>query len=141
MKPRPVLIRLILPFAVTIVLVVLACGIAFYYAGQRNVRLEQINDLNRLATLVRGQLSGDSLLLSALMDRNGPTTLGGSTIRQPSASRPVNTRLVAERVTGIEPALSAWESCNHKACRRRFRGLEWPAAAGWACSRTPVMDR
>src|SRR5581483_9430984 len=61
MTPRPVLIRLILPFAVTIGMVVIACGIAVYYVGQRNVRLEQINDLNRLATLVRGQLSADSI--------------------------------------------------------------------------------
>ena len=54
MKPRPVLIRLLLPFAVTIVLVVIACAIAFYYAGQQNVQIEQKNDLARLATLVRG---------------------------------------------------------------------------------------
>jgi two-component system phosphate regulon sensor histidine kinase PhoR len=61
MTSRPVVIRLILPFAATIVLVVVACGIAIYSAGQRNVRLEQINDLNRLATLVREHLSGDSI--------------------------------------------------------------------------------
>jgi two-component system phosphate regulon sensor histidine kinase PhoR len=61
MTPRPVLIRLILPFAATIVLVVIACGAAFYYAGQQTVRLEQINDLNRLAALVRPHLSGAAL--------------------------------------------------------------------------------
>src|SRR4051812_3028986 len=61
MKPRPVLIRLILPFAVTIVLVVLACGAAMYYAGRRTVRAEQINDLNRLAALVRGQIRFESI--------------------------------------------------------------------------------
>ncbi len=61
MKPRPVLIRLLLPFAVTIVLVVIACAIAFYYAGQQNVQIEQKNDLARLATLVRGDLAGDSI--------------------------------------------------------------------------------
>jgi two-component system phosphate regulon sensor histidine kinase PhoR len=61
MTPRPVLLRLILPFAVTIGLVVIACGAAMYYAGQRNVRQEQINDLNRLARLVRGQFSSEAI--------------------------------------------------------------------------------
>ena len=61
MKPRLVLTRLILPFAGTIVLVVIACGVAIYYAGERNVQSEQVNELNRLAGLVRGQLAGDSV--------------------------------------------------------------------------------
>ena len=61
MKPRPVLIRLLLPFAVTIVLVVIACAIAFYYAGQQNVQIEQKNDLARLAALGARGLTGDSI--------------------------------------------------------------------------------
>ena len=61
MTSRPVVLRLILPFAVTIGLVVIACGIAIYSAGQRNVRLEQINDLNRLVTLVREHVTGDTI--------------------------------------------------------------------------------
>src|SRR3954471_14676858 len=44
------------------------------------------------------------------MDRNGPTAVGGSTIRRSGASRPVDTAPPVERVTGIEPALSAWEA-------------------------------
>jgi amino acid transporter len=44
-----------------ITLVVIACGVAFYYAGQRTVQQEQINDLHRLASLVRTHLSGDAI--------------------------------------------------------------------------------
>ena len=58
MQPRPVLIRLILPFAATMALLVVACGLAVYYAGQRDVQFEQINDLDRLASLVRIQVTG-----------------------------------------------------------------------------------
>src|SRR5207245_8857177 len=54
---------------------------------------------------------------------NGPPAAGGLTIRQPSASRPVNTGPPVERVTGIEPALSAWEAdvlpLNYTRGRRR----------------------
>jgi two-component system phosphate regulon sensor histidine kinase PhoR len=62
MTPRPVLIRLILPFAGTMVLLVAACGSMVYFASQRNVRMEQVNDLHRLATLIRGQILADSPL-------------------------------------------------------------------------------
>ena len=56
------------------------------------------------------QLSSDLFSLRVLMDRNGPAALGDSPISQPSASRPENAGPPAERVTGIEPALSAWEA-------------------------------
>src|SRR5437763_15923744 len=89
MTPRPVLIRLILPFAGTIVLVVLACGAAMYYAGQRTVRAEQINDLNRLAVLVRGHLTSETIMpeqrkqiqdLAGVLDTRITLIEGGGTV-------------------------------------------------------------
>lgn len=51
---RPFLVRLILPFSVMMVIVVIACGAVIYWAGQQTVRRQQIRDLGRLVTLVRG---------------------------------------------------------------------------------------
>src|SRR5262245_57563391 len=57
MPKRPFLLRLIGPFAAMIVIVVGVCGAIIWWAGQRNVRLQQIHDLNRLVILVRGTLA------------------------------------------------------------------------------------
>jgi two-component system phosphate regulon sensor histidine kinase PhoR len=52
MTPRPFLFRLILPFTVMIVLVMIICGGVIYWAGQRNVHLQQMRDLDRLTLLI-----------------------------------------------------------------------------------------
>jgi hypothetical protein len=52
MSRRPVLLRLLLPFALLIALVVCVCGTVIWWAGQRTVRLQQIRDLDRLSSLV-----------------------------------------------------------------------------------------
>jgi two-component system phosphate regulon sensor histidine kinase PhoR len=53
MPDRPVLVRLLLPFALMIALLVSVCGGVVWWAGQRTVQLEQVRDLNRMAALVR----------------------------------------------------------------------------------------
>src|SRR5205809_177406 len=52
-RQRPFLLRLITPFAVMIAIVIGVCGAVVYWSGQRNVRLQQIQDLDRLVILVR----------------------------------------------------------------------------------------
>ncbi|HEY7086768.1 MAG TPA: ATP-binding protein [Tepidisphaeraceae bacterium] len=60
MSQRPFLLRLILPFAAMIALVVVVCGVVIWLAGQRNVRLQQIKDLDHLVILVRRALPSDA---------------------------------------------------------------------------------
>src|SRR4051794_16146640 len=57
---RPFLLRLITPFAVMIVIVIGVCGAVVYWSGQRNVRMQQIQDLDRLVALVRTLLHDQS---------------------------------------------------------------------------------
>jgi two-component system phosphate regulon sensor histidine kinase PhoR len=61
MTPRPFLPRLILPFAVAMALIVAVCGAVIYWAGERTARLQQVEDLDRLATFIHHTLasSGD----------------------------------------------------------------------------------
>ncbi|MGH7175805.1 MAG: sensor histidine kinase [Tepidisphaeraceae bacterium] len=60
MHPRPIVTRLILPFAAMIVLVVAVCGGVIWWAGQRMARAQQIGELERIVTLVREQLTDSS---------------------------------------------------------------------------------
>lgn len=53
MPDRPVLVRLLLPFALMIALLVCVCGGVVWWAGQRTVQIEQLRELNRMAALVR----------------------------------------------------------------------------------------
>src|SRR5688500_1360557 len=53
MTPRPFLVRLILPFALAMALIVVVCGAVIYWGGERTARRQQIEDLDRLAGLVR----------------------------------------------------------------------------------------
>jgi len=61
MTPRPFLPRLILPFAVAMALIVAVCGAVIYWAGERTARLQQVEDLDRLAAFIHHSLaiSGD----------------------------------------------------------------------------------
>src|SRR4051812_2869580 len=61
MTPRPFLPRLILPFAVAMALIVAVCGAVIYWAGERTARLQQVEDLDRLASFIHHSLatSGD----------------------------------------------------------------------------------
>src|SRR3954468_13668379 len=61
MTPRPFLPRLILPFAVAMALIVAVCGAVIYWAGERTARLQQVEDLDRLAAFIHHTLatSGD----------------------------------------------------------------------------------
>jgi two-component system phosphate regulon sensor histidine kinase PhoR len=56
MTPRPFLIRLILPFALAMALIVAVCGTVIYWGGERTARLQQIEDLDRLAAFVHHTL-------------------------------------------------------------------------------------
>ena len=62
MTPRPFLLRLLLPFALIMALIVVVCGAAVYWADQRAVRVEQIRQLDNLTALVR-QWVGDEAML------------------------------------------------------------------------------
>jgi two-component system phosphate regulon sensor histidine kinase PhoR len=61
MTPRPFLPRLIVPFAVAMALIVAVCGAVIYWAGERTARLQQVEDLDRLAAFIHHTLaiSGD----------------------------------------------------------------------------------
>src|SRR3712207_335150 len=52
MTPRPFLTRLILPFALAMAAIVVVCGAVVYWGGERTARRQQIQDLDRLASLV-----------------------------------------------------------------------------------------
>jgi len=65
MTPRPFLVRLILPFALAMALIVVVCGTAVYLGGERSARLRQIEELDRLASLVRPWLPADGRLADA----------------------------------------------------------------------------
>ncbi|MGB7159232.1 MAG: PAS domain-containing protein, partial [Tepidisphaeraceae bacterium] len=58
MTPRPFLLRLLLPFALIMALIVAVCGVAIYWSGQRAMRIEQIRELDNLTALVRQWLVG-----------------------------------------------------------------------------------
>lgn len=47
------MVRLVLPFAVAIALIVAVCGAVIYWAGERQTRLQQVRDLDGLVPLVR----------------------------------------------------------------------------------------
>ncbi|HVT90176.1 MAG TPA: ATP-binding protein [Tepidisphaeraceae bacterium] len=64
MTSRPLVARLVLPFAAMIVIVVGASGVVVWQAGQNSVRAQQIHDLNRLVILVRGMLAADATQIS-----------------------------------------------------------------------------
>ncbi|HWP41003.1 MAG TPA: hypothetical protein VNL70_08755, partial [Tepidisphaeraceae bacterium] len=61
MSPRSIVLRLILPFAMMIIVVVGVCGSVVYWAGQQHLRLQQIQDLDRLTRLLRQQLSDGAM--------------------------------------------------------------------------------
>ncbi len=64
MTSRPFLSRLILPFALLIVLIVSASGAVIYLTGNRAVRLQQLKDLNQLTVRLRDRLAGEADQLS-----------------------------------------------------------------------------
>ncbi len=64
MSPRPFLLRLIIPFAVVMILIVITCGVVIYWAGQETVHRQQIADLHRLAELTRTFVRGDETEIS-----------------------------------------------------------------------------
>ena len=65
MTPRPFLIRLILPFALAMALIVAVCGTVIYWGGERTARLQQIEDLDRLAAFVHHTLPNSNELTAA----------------------------------------------------------------------------
>lgn len=64
MSPRPFLFRLIVPFAMMIVIVIAACGAVVYWAGQKTVRLQQEQDLDRLVAIVRPVMPADESVIT-----------------------------------------------------------------------------
>jgi two-component system phosphate regulon sensor histidine kinase PhoR len=65
MPSRPLILRLIGPFAVLIVIVIGVCGAVIYWAGERHVRMQQMDDLDRLAVVVRDMLSPEQQQVTA----------------------------------------------------------------------------
>jgi two-component system phosphate regulon sensor histidine kinase PhoR len=65
MTARPFLVRLILPFALAMVAIIAVCGSVIYFSGDRTARQQQIEDLDRLASLVRQWLPADGRLTDA----------------------------------------------------------------------------
>ena len=65
MTPRPFLVRLILPFALAMALIVIVCGAVIYFEGERTARRQQIEELDRLASLVRQWIPADAPLTEA----------------------------------------------------------------------------
>src|SRR4051794_19504286 len=53
MSRRPVPLRLVLTVAFTTLVVVAVCGAAIHWAGRRAVYVQQVNDLDHVAQLVR----------------------------------------------------------------------------------------
>jgi two-component system phosphate regulon sensor histidine kinase PhoR len=66
MTPRPFLLRLLLPFALIMALIVAVCGTAIYWANQRALHVEQIRQLDNLTALVAPWVA-DAGAHSALM--------------------------------------------------------------------------
>jgi two-component system, OmpR family, phosphate regulon sensor histidine kinase PhoR len=60
MSPRPVLVRLLLPFAGMIVLIVALCGGVVYYSTGRMAAQNQARDLARLTEMVRRDMLANS---------------------------------------------------------------------------------
>ena len=65
MTTRPFLLRLILPFALAMAVIVIVCGTVIYWGGERAARRQQIEELDRLASLVRQWLPPDGALTDA----------------------------------------------------------------------------
>ena len=65
MTPRPFLTRLILPFALAMAAIVVVCGAVVYWGGERTARRQQIQDLDRLASLVRQWIPGGGQISDA----------------------------------------------------------------------------
>jgi two-component system phosphate regulon sensor histidine kinase PhoR len=65
MTPRPFLVRLILPFALAMALIVVVCGAVVYLEGERAARRQQVEELGRLASLVRQWVPADAPLTEA----------------------------------------------------------------------------
>ena len=65
MTPRPFLVRLILPFALAMALIVVVCGAVIYWGAERTARRQQIEDLDRLAALVRQWVPAEGSLPEA----------------------------------------------------------------------------
>src|SRR5436305_13434092 len=53
MSSRSFFLRLILPFAVLMSLIIGVCGAAIYWVGEQRTRQQQVADLDRLTPLVR----------------------------------------------------------------------------------------
>jgi len=65
MTPRPFLLRLLLPFALIMALIVAVCGAAVYWADQRAVRTEQVRQLDNLTALVKPWVAESDQALDA----------------------------------------------------------------------------
>jgi len=120
MSPHPLVWRLIVPFATMIVIVVGVCGAIVYWVGQETTRAQQIQDLERLVTIVRSSVPTDATSITpeqasriqdlgdvlatriTLIDGNG-IVLVDSYVREPTSMENHNTRpeVVAARERGM----------------------------------------
>src|SRR5215212_7739993 len=57
MTSRPYLVRLIVPFALAMAVIIAVCGAVIYWSGDRTARLQQVEDLDRLAAFVHHTLA------------------------------------------------------------------------------------
>lgn len=61
MAPKPLLFRLFVPFVGMILLIVVICGGVTYWAGQRALRQQQLQDLDRISDLIRREIQSQSI--------------------------------------------------------------------------------
>lgn len=123
MSERPFILRLIIPFAIMIVIVIGVCGAVIYWAGQRTVLMQQIQDLDRLTLLVRERVPDMSAGLSAqqqaeihalaqllgtritLIAGNGEVLLDSSADRELMENHNSRSEVIQARREGIGDAL------------------------------------
>ena len=61
MTSRPFLLRLLLPFTATTVLIVSICGAVIHWAGERATRMQQVRSIDQLVPVVRDLIRSDRL--------------------------------------------------------------------------------
>ncbi|HMB94612.1 MAG TPA: ATP-binding protein [Tepidisphaeraceae bacterium] len=133
MSERPFLLRLIIPFAIMIVVLIGVCASVIWWAGQRHVHLQQIHDLDRLVTLVRQTLPADASTITSdqsvrikdlavvldaritLIDGNGVVLL--DTHHDPQTMENHNTRpeVITARQQGVGSSVRHSDTINEEA--------------------------
>src|SRR5688500_3493251 len=62
MTSRPFLLRLILPFALMVALIITVCGVVIHLAGERAIRLQHLQKVENVAAVLRQSLGAGELM-------------------------------------------------------------------------------